>query len=493
MTNLRTRSGVQAMQGFGLSAFSLDQLDTIHMASLHVLNTVGVKVESDEALEIYASGGARIEKKEGFGIVYLPAHLIEDGLRWAPSSVTFCGRDPQKDFVAEPNRVGFATFGECISVIDPVTREHRPSTKKDCGETARLVDALDEIVVMERAVCSGDQFSGAQPAHNFEAIVNNTSKHVFLGVGNRKSLEIIHRMACSAVGGHKIHQARPLFTPAVCPTSPLTLVENCCDVIIQSARAGIGVWIIPMVMAGGTGPVTLAGTLVQHNAEVLSALVLAQLSRKGTPCTYGSCTTVMDLRSAAGVVGAPEYGILNAGVAKMAQYYRLPCQCGGGHSDSKIPDAQAAYETTLSATVSALAGANIVYGAGCMDFGLTFDFAKLVMDCELFRNLNKVLEGIPTDEYSLAREVIEKVGPAGTYLMEKHTMDNMRKSSQAVVFDRRTRDAWEKDGGKDTTERAYAIAVETLATHEPMALPPGAKEEISNMVGEFEAKIAKSG
>ncbi len=489
MANLRPRSGIHTIQGFGLSAFSPDQLDTIHMASLHILNTVGVKVESDEALEVFASGGARIEKKDGFGMAYLPAHLIEDGLRWAPSSVTFCGRDPQKDFVAEPNRVGFATFGECISVIDPVTREHRPSTKKDCGDTARLADALDEIVIMERAVCSGDQFPGAQPAHNFEAIVKNTSKHIFLGVGDKHNLQTILNMARAAVGGPDVHRARPLFTPAVCPTSPLTLVENCCEVIMSAAREGIGVWIIPMVMAGGTGPVTLAGTLVQHNAEVLSALVLAQLSRKGTPCTYGSCTTVMDLRSAAGVVGSPEYGILNAGVAKMAQHYRLPCQCGGGHSDSKIPDAQAAYESTLSATISALAGANIVYGAGCMDFGLTFDFAKLVMDCELFRNLQRVLGGMPTDEYSLAREVIEKVGPAGTYLMEKHTMDNMRKSSQAIVFDRRTRVAWKADGGKDTTERAYAKAIDILATHEPKALPQGADEEIERMVIELEKQI----
>lgn len=489
MANLRPRSGIHVAQGFGLNALSPDQLDTIHMASLHVLGTVGVKVECDEALELFASGGARIEKKDGFGLAYLPAHLIEDSLRWAPSSVTFHGRDPQKDFVAEPNRVGFATFGECIGIIDPVTRKHRPSTKKDCGDTARIVDAMDELVVMERAVCSGDQYPEAQPVHNFEAIVRNTAKHIFLGVGSRHNLAVMLEIAEMAVGGRERHLARPVFTPAVCPTSPLTLVKHCCEVIMDGARAGIGLWIIPMVMAGGTGPVTLAGTLVQHNAEVLSGLVLAQLSRKGTPCTYGSCTTIMDLSSAAGVVGSPEYGVLNAGVAKMAQYYRLPCQCGGGHSDSKVPDAQAAYESALSATVSALAGANIVYGAGCMDLGLTFDYAKLVMDCELFRNIHKVLEGIPTDEYALAREVIEAVGPAGTYLMQKHTMDNMRKSSRGIVFDRKTRDAWTARGARDATERAYAMAVETLANHQPMGLPEGADEWIARRVADYEAEL----
>ena len=190
------------------------------MASLHVLSAVGVKVECDEALELFASGGARIEKKDGFGLAYLPAHLIEDSLRWAPSSVTFHGRDPQKDFVAEPNRVGFATFGECIGIIDPVTRKHRPSTKKDCGDTARIVDAMDELVVMERAVCSGDQYPEAQPVHNFEAIVRNTAKHIFLGVGSRRNLAVMLEIAEMAVGGRERHLARPIFTPAVCPTSP---------------------------------------------------------------------------------------------------------------------------------------------------------------------------------------------------------------------------------------------------------------------------------
>ena len=337
MAVIRPRTDIDVRNGFGLNAFSKEQLDSIHYAGLHILNHVGVKVESEEALELFAGAGARVERDGKFGIAKLPPHLVEECLQAAPASVRLAGRVPEKDFIAEPGRVGFATFGECINVIDPITREHRPSVKADCANTARMVDAIDEIVVMERTVCSGDQLAAAQPVHNFDALVKNTGKHILLGVGGRRNFEIMHQMAALAVGGEKQLAERPIFTPAVCPTSPLTLVEHCCEAIIAATQAGFGVWIIPMVLAGGTGPVTLAGTLVQHNAEVLSALVLAQISRKGTPCIYGSCTSIMDLRSAASVVGCPEYGMLNSGVAKLARYYELPCQCGGGHSDSKSP------------------------------------------------------------------------------------------------------------------------------------------------------------
>ena len=245
-----------------------------------------------------------------------------------------------------------------------------------------------------------------------------------------------------------------------------------------------------MVLSGATAPATLAGAIVQHNAEVLSAISLAQLTRKGTPCTYASCSTIMDLRFSTPAVGAPEYGIISAGLAKLARFYDLPSWVGGGHSDSKLPDAQAAYESSLTATVSALSGANFIYGAGCLESGLTFDFAKLLMDSELIHNIHKVLKGIEINKKTMAIDLIQEVGPAGEFLTRQHTFDHMRQMSTSSLFDRRNRDKWmEVTQGKDLTTRAYEEAIHILKTHKALELPKGADEAMRDIIKEYETSV----
>lgn len=484
------KAGVDTVSGFGLKLFSLDDLDALHYATLEVLWDVGVKVESNEALEIFYGAGAKVERIKNYGIVKFPHYIIEDCTRWAPRTVVFNGRAPKDDYVAEPKRVGFSTFGECVQIIDPDTRKVRPSTKKDVAGAARVCDYLDEIAVVERAMGALDQPPETQALHNYEAMVSNTSKHCFLGFGSARNTKEIIEMAAACVGGIENFRKRPIVTAFVCPNSPLVLGKTCCDVIIECARSDVGIAIIPMALSGATSTATLAGTLVTHNAEVLSALALAQLTVKGIPCTYSSCSTIIDLRTAISAVGAPEYGIFSAGLTKLAQYYRLPSWVGGGHSDSKLPDAQAAYECALTATVSALAGANIVYGAGCLESGLTFDYAKLIMDAEEIRRIQKVIEGIKVTDETIALDVIKEVGPGGEFISHGHTFSHMKTMSQSQLFDRRKRAAWmENTGGKDLTERAYEKAKEILEYHKPLPLPEGASETMRVIVEEYEEEL----
>jgi trimethylamine--corrinoid protein Co-methyltransferase len=231
----------------------------------------------------------------------------------------------------------------------------------------------------------------------------------------------------------------------------------------------------------------LAGTLAVHNAEVLSSIVLAQLMKKGLPCTYGSTSTILDLRFGTTAVGAPEYGMINASIAKLAQYYRLPCYVGGGASDSKEPDNQAGYESTLSATLSALAGANIVFGSGVLEQGLTIDYAKLIMDAEMVRMIQTATRGVTISDETLAFDVIHEVGPGGAYISHDHTFKSTRSQSRSELFDRRSRGNWmKKTQGKAMTEWAYAAAAKIIEEHQPLPLPDGATESIKELVSEFE-------
>ncbi|MDP4128296.1 MAG: trimethylamine methyltransferase family protein [Bacillota bacterium] len=489
MTLRSWKTGFTTSTGFGLDVFSQDELDMLHYATLELLWETGIKVETKEAFDLFQNAGATGEWFQDYGIIKIPSYITEDCIRSAPRTVVFYGREAKNDYVAEPKRVGFSTFGECIQIIDPDTRKVRKSVKSDLAGATLMCDYLDEIAVVERAMCSSDQYPHTQPLHNYEAMVTNTSKHCFLGFGSGENAKKILEMAAACVGGKENLQKRPIVTAFVCPTSPLTLVKSCCDVIMECAKAGMGIAIIPMALCGATSTATLAGTLVQHNAEVLSALILAQLTRKGTPCTYSSCSTIMDLRFTATAVGAPEYGIISAGLTKLAQYYQLPCWVGGGHSDSKIPDAQAAYEFSLTATVSALAGANIVYGAGCLESGLTFDYAKMMMDAEQIRRIFHVIRGIEVNDKTIALDVIHEVGPGGEFMTHQHTFENMRSMSQCKLFDRRNRDGWMERGGKDLTERAYEEAKHVLETHKPAPLTDGAAETMKSIIEDYETEL----
>jgi len=488
----RFRSGISSSSGLGLNSFSRDELDSIHYATLQILQDSGIKVMSEKALEIFHGGGAKVERHEGFGIVRIPSFLVEDSAYTAPHTLVFDARNPADDYIVEPNRVGFTTFGGCINVVDPHTRELRRATKKDCGNLIRVCDALDGISVAVRAVNSTDVMEQAQSVHNLDAIISNTGKHIFIGADSVRSLQVMVDLASASVGGREVFEKRPIFTASVCPISPLTLGENTCDVIMECAALGLGILILPMALSGGTASASLAGTLVTHNAEVLSTIVLAQLMKKGMPCTYGSTSTILDLRFGTSAIGSPEYGMINASLAKMAQYYRLPGWVGGGASDSKEPDIQSGYEFTLSATLSALSGGNIIFGSGVLEQGLTMDYAKLIMDAEMIRMIQIALGGVVINDETLAMDVIHEVGPGGAYISHEHSLRNMRSQSRANLFDRRSRDDWmDVTQGKSVRERAYAMAIEILENHEPYPLPGNASETMKEIVDAYEMELTK--
>jgi len=318
----RRRSG-----GLRLDVFTEDELHDIHLATLEVLERTGVFVGDDDALALFDGAGCGVDRATG--VVRIPPYVVEEAVRSAPSKFVVCGRDPAKDYVMEANRVGFTNFGEGVQVVDPYSGELRVPTKRDVADTAKMVDALPDVDVYERAVSAEDMPGESVPMHQFEAWVTNTSKPGFMGPANGFILERIVEMASAVSGGIAKLRERPLVTFITCPVSPLKLIKEFCEIVMGAAKAGLGVNVLSMAMAGGSSPVTIAGTLVTHNAEVLSGLTLAQLTRRGTPVVYGSSTTAMDLRLAAASVGSPECGLISAAVAQLARFYLLPSWVAG--------------------------------------------------------------------------------------------------------------------------------------------------------------------
>ncbi len=327
MTRRNIAAGNSLIEGFGLNVFSQEALDRMHHATLEVLWYEGVKVYSDLALKIYDGGGCTVDKKNR--TVYIPPHVVEDCVRSAPSTVLLAARDPKDDVVLDGTRVNFCNFSKGVLAVDPYTGQIRKSTKQDEANVAVLVDYLDQYDLLDVAVEARDTDPRTANLECYEAMVSNSTKHSTQSPHSLAEAEKLIEMAAAVVGGREKLRHRPITSATVCPQSPLSLSEETCEAIITYAKHGVPMDVLSMAMAGGTSPVTLAGTLVTHNAEVLSGIVLAQLTNRGTPNMYGSSSTIMDLRLASASIGCPELGMISAGVCKLAQYYKIPSYVAG--------------------------------------------------------------------------------------------------------------------------------------------------------------------
>jgi len=321
-------AGIQPDGGLSLSVLTDEEVNKIHAGTLDLLDQTGVFVEDEEALDCFESGGARVDRESK--MVQIPPRLVEEAIRSAPSKVILAGRDPKHDLVLGDGRVHFTNFSEGVKVNDLQTGENRAPTKEDLVDSARIIDYLDEVDFCEKALGAQDVNQDIVPLHNAEAYLTNTTKHCAFGPGNGRLLNKILEMAAAIVGGFKKLKERPIVSFTTCPVSPLKLIRDCCEIIMESAKNNVVCNILSMAMSGGTAPVSTAGTLVIHNAEILSGIVLSQLTRKGAPVIYGSSTTAMDLRLAAATVGTPECALINASVAQLAGEYLLPCYVAGG-------------------------------------------------------------------------------------------------------------------------------------------------------------------
>ncbi len=323
-----SRTGIQLNGGLSLNVLTDDQVNEIHLGTLDILDQTGVFVGDEKALDCFESGGARVDRKSK--MVQIPPYLVEEAIRSAPSKVILAGRDPKHDLVLEGSRVHFTNFSEGVKVNDLQTGENRIPVKKDLVDSARVIDYLDEVDFCEKALGAHDVSQHTVALHNAEAYLTNTTKHCAFGPGNGKLLNKILEMAAVIVGGFNKLKERPIVSFTTCPVSPLKLITDCCEIIMESAKNNVVCNILSMAMSGGTSPVSTAGTLVTHNAELLSGITLSQLTRKGAPVIYGSSTTAMDLRLAAATVGTPECALIGAAVVRLARFYLLPSYVAGG-------------------------------------------------------------------------------------------------------------------------------------------------------------------
>jgi trimethylamine--corrinoid protein Co-methyltransferase len=484
----KRRGPITGLVGGQYKPLTDDQVQRIHEAALSILERTGVSVEEREALRLFKEAGASVDRDTSR--VRISRSLVEDAVDWAPSRAVLAGRDPQWDMELEGAKVHIGTGGAALTVLELETGQPRPAVLHDVAKLARLVDALDNVHFYLVPVYPTDMGKDEVDVNTYYAGLANTTKHVQAGVysvqGIRDTVEMCERIA----GGAEALRERPLVSFITSwMVSPLKFATDVTTLLIETCRQRIPVVLSAAPMAGSTAPVTLAGMLAQLTAEQLSGVVLTQLAHRGAPLLIGPIPATADMRTGRYLAGAAEFGLANAAMAQMAQFYHLPLYNSAGMTDAKIPDIQAGFEKAMSAVLTALAGSNFIHhAAGMLENMNTVAAEQFVIDNDILGMTMRVVRGIEVNDETLGLDVIDEIGPGGHYLMADHTLRYMRSEFYypSAVVDRQGWDMWQAGGGLDARNRAKQIARDILTNHQPKPLDPEIEEWIR---GRFELHI----
>lgn len=317
-----------------LNVLTKDEMDQIHAATLKVLQNPGILVNHDESRRLCKEAGCDVD--EATKVVKFPPALVEECLKRCPPSFTLYSRDGKHDvkMVSDGSVTNYTTFGIGVKTTDyvsPGVYENRASTLKDLGEMARVVDACENVDEICAPVTALDYATAdcCRTIREVDAVMSNTSKPFWQDT-EWEYMDIYYDYEVAVYGGDKEEaMKKPFMMPCGCPSSPLQLDHAACEIYTKSAVYGMPVMILSMAMGAASSPIYLAGTLVTHNAEVIAGIVLAQLANPGCPVVYGSSTTSFDFFCNSAPVGSPELGLISAGVAQLAQYYKIPSTTAG--------------------------------------------------------------------------------------------------------------------------------------------------------------------
>jgi trimethylamine--corrinoid protein Co-methyltransferase len=459
-------------------------LDAIHEATLRLLAEVGVVFPEAEAQALLAAAGAGVDPDTG--VVRLPPRLVEDALAAAPRDVLLAGRDAARDVLCDGGDVHLTLDGTGAYTLDHRTGERRASTMQDLADASLVADAAEEVGVVWNIVSAADAPPNTQVLDELATCLAHTGKHVQGEVQRADEVPYVMEMLAAAAESGRWDAARPFFSIVYCPVPPLQHEPEMLGAGIALAREGVPMCVYSMGLAGATAPITLAGAVMQANAEILSAIVLFQLVRPGLGCIYVADTGVLDMRAGLYAAAPPESVLVTQAMVGLARRYDLPVMATGFTGDANEFSFMSGSDAGMTALTSSLMGPDLLCGAGMHDGAQMLSLPKILLDCELFRQCRRVRAGMTVDEGHLMADVVAAVGPGGHYLRARETRQFLRRGELHVprLLLREQYESWSAERVGQTrpspeVERAVAAVEEILATHRPKPLPAGAEERIA--------------
>ena len=467
---------------FTIPALSPEEIEAIHEATLRILCEIGFVLKESKSREILTGAGAKIRGDR----VLLPPDLVGKCITQAGKKVELRGRGGTVRTLGDGN-LYFHNLGGARDVYDPVTNTHRQATMVDVRDATRLLDALDNCHTITPFFTPCDIPGGIMSVAMYRHALSFTMKPL-QGPGVQYAKEVQYAVKMAEVIG----DPREVFMLSLSPVSPLTLPDHEAQAIMEIAELGISFAPLPCPTAGTTAPYSLAGAIAQQNAEILLAVVLAQLVHPGLPILYCGRLAAMEPRTGVSVWGGVELGLASAGTIQIGHHYGFAVNVYGFSTNSHIIDVQNGFERGLNALIPALAGADELSGIGEMEAGISSSFAQMVLDNEFVGSILRARNGLTVDTDTLAVEVISTaMDGTRNYLGQKHTMKYLKAGEVALtkLAERANWETWERGGKQSILERAQAEAERILREHNVQPLEAVQEKELDALLAAAEKEL----
>jgi trimethylamine--corrinoid protein Co-methyltransferase len=468
-----------------------DLVERILDEAFQLLREPGIKVEEAEAIALLASRGASVDGDR----VRIPESMVRRALDTAPGAFDLYDRTGRAAVRYGQGVVHFDPGSSGVAVLDPETLDTRRSQAADLARLIRVADSLPAYDAVSTAIVCHDVPTEIGDLYRLFVVLLHSSKPVVTGAFTPRGTDVMLDLLAIDAGGRAALADRPRAVFDVCPSPPLIWSEFACRNVMDLARAHVPAELISMPLAGVAAPVTLVGAIVQHAAESLAGVVLHQLAEPGAPIVWGGAPTIVDMRTGSTPMGAIETAMIDAGYAAVGQSLGLPTHAYLGATDSKVIDAQAGLETGMTALVGALAGIDMISGAGMLDFLLAQSAEKLVIDADVIGMAQRLLRGVGTPTATLATGFFEAAGPEGRFLELEDTRRLFRGEQflPSRIIDRTSRRAWLDAGGLDAFGRARVRVEELVAAHRLPELEPSVTSALIARVREAGAPFGLDG
>jgi len=430
--------------------------------AFQLMQKPGIKVQSTRARDLLVAAGAKVAPEE----FYLYDRTGQPKIRYGGDTVHF-----------DPGSSG-------VHILDPETLEHKTSYSADLVSVVKVAEMLPQYDAQSTAIVCNEVPKAIGDLYRLYIVLLYSKKPIVTGSFSVQNLPAMFEMLALFAGDLQALADKPQAVFDVCPSPPLIWSEFGADNLIELARAHVPAQLISMPLAGVAAPVTLLGSVVQHAAESLSGMAIHQLANPGSPIVWGGAPAIFDMRHGTTPMGAIETAMIDAAYAQVGKSLNLPTHAYLGASDAKVVDAQAGLESGITMMIGALAGINMISGAGMLDFLACQSPEKLVLDAEGIAMAQRLVSGIEVRTETLATALFEGINFKGDFLKQKITRELFSKEQHlpSSVIDRDSIRGWQASGSSDTFDRAKVRTRELLAAYEKPVYTTEQERELRTMV-----------
>ncbi len=430
------------------------QIKDMHENAIDLLENLGIIFQYDEALKIMENGGCEVDwdtKK-----VKIPRQIVEKSIKDAPSSFKLYDRNGDEYCTFGDGKTRFNPGSSAGNVLDHDGTTVRLSNVGDLKLLTKVADSLDSIDFISSSIVCEEAPGELGSQYLYYTEMRNSTKPIIGGSTDEDGVLRTFELLKAVLGNEDNVRNKPYTIFDICVTSPLKWSTIGAKNIVDCVERDIPLELISAQITGATGPITLAGAVLQHTVEILSGLVLAQIIKPGHPVVYGGAPCIFNMKTMYTPMEAMESSMVTAGYALMGKYYGLPVHTYAAMSDAKIIDYQAGSETARSGLMALMLGVDNVSGPGGLNVIAEMSIEKLVMDADYIGTLKHLEKGIRFDDSTLAKDVIFKVGSAGNYMTNKHTLQNYNKEQYYgnLVMNYQDRPTWNKEGNKSIFDKS---------------------------------------